>query len=339
MTQPTIFVTGGAGYVGSHCCKAFAQAGWNVVTYDDLSRGWRDFVKWGPLIEGDIRDAGRLSAAVREHRPDAVAHFAAVAYVGESVANPGLYYDINTGGSLNLLRAMVASGVKRIVFSSSCATYGVPERMPVAEDTPQVPISPYGASKLMAERMLRDFGQAHAIRSVALRYFNAAGADPGGELGERHFPETHLIPLAIEAARPGDARLTVFGDDLATADGTCVRDYVHVADLADAHVLAMRHLLAGGASEIFNLGTETGTSVREVIAAVERVGGAPVRNSSGAAREGDPPVLVASAAKARRALGWRPRRSGIAAIVADAWRWHAADTPAPDTPASPEASR
>ncbi len=323
---PTIFVTGGAGYVGAHCCKAFARAGWNVVVYDNLSRGWRDFVRWGRLIEGDIRDAEALTAALREVRPDAVAHFAALAYVGESVSNPGLYFDVNTRGTLGLLQAMQACDVSRIVFSSTCATYGVPERLPIREDTPQAPINPYGASKLMVERMLADFGHAHGLRSVALRYFNAAGADPEGKIGERHEPETHLIPLAIAAARAGDSQLTVFGGDFATPDGTCIRDYIHVADLADAHVLALRHLLAGGASDVFNLGTETGTSVREVIAAVERVSAAPVRFVTGPLRDGDPPVLVASAAKAREKLGWAPQRSDIDSIMRDAWRWHKAES-------------
>ena len=326
--EPTIFVTGGAGYVGSHCCKAFAATGWNVVVYDSLYRGWRDFVKWGRLIEGDIRNAGALSAAVAEVRPDAVAHFAALAYVGESVSDPGSYYDVNTRGTLNLLQAMAAQGLDKIVFSSTCATYGNPERLPITEDTPQQPINPYGASKLFVERMLRDFGHSHAIRSVALRYFNAAGADPDGELGERHEPETHLIPLAIAAARPGSDALTVFGDDFSTADGTCIRDYIHVADLADAHVLALRHLFAGGASEVFNLGTETGTSVSGVIEAVARVSGKNVHHTYGPRRAGDPPVLVASAAKAREQLGWQPQHSDIETIIQHAWRWHTADGPA-----------
>ena len=320
--QQTIFVTGGAGYVGSHCCKAFAAAGWNVVVYDNLYRGWRDFVKWGELIEGDIRDAEALSAALAKVRPDAIAHFAALAYVGESVRDPGSYFDVNTRGTLNLLQAMAAQGLDKIVFSSTCATYGSPERLPITEDTPQQPINPYGASKLFVERMLGDFGHAHAIRSVALRYFNAAGADPDGELGERHEPETHLIPLAIGAAQAGLDALTVFGSDFATADGTCIRDYIHVADLADAHVLALRHLFAGGASDVFNLGTETGTSVNGVIAAVEQVSGMSVRHTYGPRRDGDPPVLVASAAKAREQLGWNPCRSDIATIIDHAWRWH-----------------
>ena len=320
--EPTILVTGGAGYVGSHCCKAFAAAGWKEVVYDSLYRGWRDFVKWGRLIEGDIRDAARLSAALAEVRPDAVAHFAALAYVGESVSDPGSYYDVNTRGTLNLLQAMVSQGLDKIVFSSTCATYGSPDRLPITEDTPQQPINPYGASKLFVERMLRDFGHAHGVRSVALRYFNAAGADPEGELGERHEPETHLIPLAIKAAHPGTSELTVFGDDFATEDGTCVRDYIHVADLADAHVLALRHLFAGGASDVFNLGTETGTSVNGIIAAVERISGNSVRHTYGPRRDGDPPVLVASAAKARDRLGWKSNRSDIDTIIKHAWRWH-----------------
>jgi UDP-arabinose 4-epimerase len=327
---PTIFVTGGAGYVGSHCCKAFAQAGWNVVVYDSLVRGWRDFVKWGPLIEGDMRDTERLSAALAEVRPDAVAHFAALAYVGESVSDPGRYYDVNTRGTLTLLQGMAAEGLERIVFSSTCATYGIPEALPITEEAPQLPINPYGMSKLFAERMLADFGHAHAIRSVALRYFNAAGADFEGELGERHEPETHLIPLAIAAAQPGSCELMVFGDDFDTADGTCVRDYIHVSDLADAHVLALRHLLAGGANEVINLGTETGTSVNGIIGAVERVSGNPVRHSYGPRREGDPPVLVASAAKAREMLGWKPLRSHIDTIIQDAWQWHVCDLLASD---------
>lgn len=317
----TVFVTGGAGYVGSHCCKAFAQAGWNVVVYDNLSRGWRDFVKWGPLIEGDIRDTDRLGSALAETRPDAVAHFAAVAYVGESVSNPGLYYDINVGGSLNLLRAMRANKVDKIVFSSTCATYGMPELMPITEDTLQAPISPYGWSKLLVERMLEDFDRAHGIRSAVLRYFNAAGADPAGDVGERHDPEPHLIPLAIRAAKPGNCQLTVFGDDFGTPDGTCVRDYIHVTDLADAHVRALKHLLAGRTSDVYNLGTGEGASVRSIIEAVERVGGRPVRHTIGPRRKGDPPIVVAASDKAHRELGWRPCHSQIATIVADAMKW------------------
>ena len=326
MTAKTIFVTGGAGYVGSHCCKTFAQAGWNVVVYDNLYRGWRDFVKWGPLIEGDIRDAERLGYAIASIRPDAVAHFAGVAYVGESMAAPGQYYDINTRGSLNLVQAMVANGVDKIVFSSTCATYGVPETMPITEETPQLPISPYGWSKLFVERVLKDFDRAHGIRSVALRYFNAAGADPDGEIGERHEPETHLIPLAIRAAMPGGSELTIFGDDFGTPDGTCVRDFIHVCDLADAHVQALQYLFDGRASEAFNLGTGEGVSVRAIVAAVEAATSKKIRQRKGPRREGDPPIVVAGAQKAYAELGWRPHRSGISDIIADAINWEKSRT-------------
>jgi UDP-arabinose 4-epimerase len=321
----TVFVTGGAGYVGSHCCKAFAKAGWNVVVYDNLSRGWRDFVKWGPLIEGDILDYPRLVGAMRDTRPDAVAHFAAVAYVGESVADPGLYYRVNTGGSLNVLNAMRETGVGAILFSSTCATYGVPASMPITEDTPQNPINPYGWSKLFVERMLRDFDQAHGIRSVALRYFNAAGADPEGEIGERHEPETHLIPLAIRGAMAGDFELSIFGDDFGTRDGTCVRDYVHVHDLASGHLLALDYLSAGAVSDAFNLASGIGTTVVELAEAVERVSGAPVRRRVGSRRAGDPPALVASAEKASRILGWKPTCSSIDEVVRDARSWHVSE--------------
>lgn len=321
-----IFVTGGAGYVGAHCCKAFAEAGWEVVVYDNLSRGWREFVRWGRLIEGDLLDAEGLAAAMRGVRPDAVAHFAALAYVGESVARPGLYYRTNAAGSLNLLEAMQAAGVGQLVFSSTCATYGAPDAVPIGEDCPQRPVNPYGRSKLVVEQMLEDFGQAHGLRSVALRYFNACGADPGGLIGERHEPESHLIPLAIRATRPGgDFALTVFGDDFATPDGTCVRDYVHVSDLASAHVAAAEHLAAGGGSAAFNLGTGAGHSVREVIAAVARAAGRPVRHVVGPRRAGDPPALVADPSRAQAVLGWRARHSDLATIVGDALAWDAAE--------------
>lgn len=317
----TIFVTGGAGYIGSHCCKAFSRAGWNVVVYDNLSRGWRDFVKWGDLIEGDLRDLETLNAAIAKSRPDAIAHFGAVAYVGESVTRPEFYYDNNVVGSLNLLQAMLRNSVDKILFSSTCATYGMPQVMPVSEHTAQQPISPYGWSKLFVERMLGDFDRAHGIRSISLRYFNAAGADPDGEIGERHEPEPHLIPLALEAALRGDSELTIFGDDFATPDGTCVRDYIHVADLAEAHVAALRRLLQGARSDVFNLGTETGISVKSVLDAVERVTGLSIRRKVGLRRDGDPAIVVAASAKARAVLGWVPRHSTIDQIVNDAYRW------------------
>jgi UDP-arabinose 4-epimerase len=318
-----IFVTGGAGYVGSHCCKAFAEAGWEVVVYDNLSRGWRDMVRWGPLIEGDILDTARLTAALRETAPDAVAHFAALAYVGESVTDPGLYYRVNTCGTLSLLTAMRAAGVGKIVFSSTCATYGVPERIPIDEMHPQSPINPYGWSKLFVERMLADHDAAHGLRYVALRYFNAAGADPDGQIGERHEPEPHVIPLAIRGALARDYEFTVFGDDFDTRDGTAVRDYIHVADLADAHCRALAHLAGGGASDVFNLGTGVGTTVAEIATAVEKAAGQSFPRRIGPRRAGDPPALIAAAGKARDILGWTPRRSSIDEIIATAWRWHA----------------
>lgn len=317
-----VFVTGGAGYVGSHCCKAFHQAGWKVVTYDNLSRGWRDLVRWGELIEGDILDEARLSAAMAEVRPDAVAHFAAFAYVGESVSDPGLYYRNNTLGSMTILDAMKANGVDKLIFSSTCATYGVPDKVPMTEDTPQSPINPYGWSKLFVEQILDDYARAHGIRSVKLRYFNAAGADGDGETGERHEPETHLIPLALQGQLKDGFDLTVFGDDFDTRDGTCVRDYIHVTDLADAHARALDYLQQGGDSQVFNLGTGTGTTVMEIVEAVGRVTGRPVQHKTGPRREGDPPALVASAGKAREMLGWQPRHSDIDTIIRTAWGWH-----------------
>lgn len=321
----TVFVTGGAGYVGAHCCKAFANAGWKVVVYDDLSRGWRDFVRWGDLIEGDVLDYPSLRGAVSTVRPDLVVHFAALAYVGESVSDPGAYYETNTVGALNVLRAMREVGIESIVFSSSCSTYGIPGGTPIGEGERQSPINPYGWSKLFVEQMMRDFNAAHGIRYAALRYFNAAGADPQGEIGERHEPETHLIPLAIRSALPGDFELTIYGDDFGTRDGTCVRDYVHVVDLADGHLRAADYLRANRESGAFNLGTGKGSSVLEVVQAVERVSGLPVRRKIGPRRAGDPASLVASASRAEALLGWRPRRSEMDTIVSDAWRWHQLD--------------
>lgn len=318
----TVFVTGGAGYVGSHCCKAFAKAGWNVVTYDNLSRGWADFVKWGPLIEGDILDAEKLRNAIRETKPDVVAHFAALAYVGESVRDPALYYRVNSCGTLNLLNAIRAEGVDQLVFSSTCATYGEPDEMPITEAFEQRPVNPYGWSKLMVERMLADFGRAYGLRSVSLRYFNAAGADPEGEIGERHEPETHLIPLAIRAANSkSDFVLTIFGNDFLTPDGTCIRDYIHVADLASAHLAALEHLARGGKTCAMNLGTGVGTSVLEIINSVERISGRAVRRVIGPRRAGDPPVLVANPGLAQELLNWSPGHSSLDEIGTSAISW------------------
>ncbi len=316
----TVFVTGGAGYVGSHCAKAFAQAGWTVVTYDNLSRGHRDLVKWGDLIEGDILDQQALTAAIQRVQPDAVAHFAALAYVAESVAQPDIYYRNNVTGTMNLLDAMVAGGVNRMVFSSSCATYGISNDL-ITEDTPQKPINPYGETKKICEHMIRDYGQAHDIRSVILRYFNAAGCDPDGDTGERHDPEPHVIPLAIRGAMDGTFTFNILGGDYDTPDGTCVRDYVHVSDLGEAHALALKYLSDGGASEILNLGTGHGSSVMQLADAVSRVAGKEVPRVIADRRPGDPPSLVASADKAKRMLGWEPRQSDLDTILTTAWAW------------------
>jgi UDP-arabinose 4-epimerase len=321
----TIFVTGGAGYVGAHACKAFSAAGWRVVVYDSLFRGWRDFVRWGELIEGDILDEARLAAAMAATKPDAVAHFAALTFVGESTADPSLYYRVNTMGGFAVLEAARKAGAKALVFSSTAAVYGAPVRTPMDEAHPREPINPYGRSKLMVERALEDAAQAYGFRSAALRYFNAAGADATAEIGERHEPETHVIPLAIRGARRSDYAFTIFGDDFETRDGTCVRDYVHVSDLADAHVLAIDYLMAGGEAGAFNLGTGAGTTVAEIAAAVEKASGYPLPRKIGPRRAGDPAALIASSDKARAVLGWTPKRSGIDEIVESAWRWHAHD--------------
>lgn len=326
--KKTVLVTGGAGYVGSHCCKAFAVAGWNVVTLDNLSRGWPDAVRWGPLIKCDIRNSVAVRAALEMYKPDLVAHFAALAYVGESVADPAIYYDNNTGGTLALLDAMRAAGCLRLLFSSTCASYGIPIRTPIDETHPQGPINPYGWSKMIIERMLEGFGSAYGMSSVSLRYFNAAGCDPDGELGERHEPETHAIPLAIEAARRPDRPFTILGTDFPTADGSAVRDYVHVNDLAQAHLLAGEMMAGREGTYVFNLGTGIGTSVFELIQAVTRV----TRNDPvvrrGPRRLGDPPMLVASFAKAQRELGWTPRQSQIDFIIETALRWRDRHPPA-----------
>ena len=316
-----ILVTGGAGYIGSHFCKALAQAGRVPVVYDNLSRGHADAVKWGPLVQGDLRDRGHLRAALEEHRIEAVVHFAALAYVGESVTEPQRYYDNNLGGMIALLGAMQDLGIGQIVFSSSCATYGTPDALPISETAPQAPINPYGRTKLACEWMLRDAGAGWGLRSVALRYFNAAGADPEGEIGERHDPETHLIPLALLAASGRGGPLRVFGTDYPTPDGTCIRDYIHVADLARAHLLALAHLAGGGGSLALNLGTGRGASVREVVAAVEQVTGRAVPLLEAPRRAGDPPELTADPAEAERILGFRAEYRDLAQTVADAAPW------------------
>lgn len=317
----TVLVTGGAGYVGSHCCKAFAKAGWRVVTLDNLSRGWRDAVRWGPLVECDLRDEVRVREALAMYKPDLIAHFAAFAYVGESVADPGLYYTNNTAGTLALLESMRATGCRHLLFSSTCASYGVPRTLLIDEMHPQSPINPYGWSKMIIERMLEDYGRAYGLASVSLRYFNAAGCDPEGEIGERHEPESHVIPLLIEAARNPERLFTVFGTDFATPDGSAIRDYVHVNDLARAHLLAGEMLVAREGVHTFNLGTGTGTSVFELVEAVNRVVGISPCVRLGPRREGDPAVLVASYAKAERELRWKPEHSQLDFLIRTALNW------------------
>jgi UDP-glucose-4-epimerase GalE len=316
-----VLVTGGAGYIGSHACKALTQAGYDVIVYDNLCAGHREAVKFGRLVEGDITDPTAVRSALREHGVSAVMHFAAFLDVGESVRDPGKYYRNNVIGALTVLEAMAAESVRALVFSSTCATYGEPQQTPMPETHPQQPINSYGASKLAIEQALPHFERAHGITWVALRYFNAAGADPDGELGEDHSPEIHLIPRAIDAATGGPG-LTVFGDDYPTPDGTCLRDYIHVSDLADAHVKALQRIAGGGGSGVYNLGTGTPQSVRSVIQAVERVTGRRVPWALGPRRPGDPAALYAAAEKARVELGWTPRVSDLDAIVGTAWAWH-----------------
>ncbi|MGA0602274.1 UDP-glucose 4-epimerase GalE [Caulobacter sp. KR2-114] len=319
----TVLVTGGAGYVGAHTCLRLAQAGFRPVTYDNLSNGHRRFVQWGPLEEGDIRDRPRLDEVLRRVRPSAVLHFAALIEVGESVKHPDRFHDSNVAGALTVIEAARAAGVRRVVFSSTCAIYGEPQRLPLDEDHPQAPLNPYGETKRLVEQALARLAGTDGFQSVALRYFNAAGADPEGRIGEAHDPETHAIPLAIQAAlgqRPG---FRIFGDDYPTRDGTALRDYVHVLDLADAHVAALRYLMGGGATTAFNLGAGVGVTVRELLDAVRKVSGRTFPVETAGRRPGDAPALVADAGRAAATLGWRPTYD-LEAIVETAWRWHSA---------------
>ncbi len=322
MPNQSILVTGGAGYVGSHACKALAGAGYLPIVFDNLSRGHREAVRWGPLIEADIADQALLRAAIEQHRPAAIMHFAAYAYVGESVTDPAIYYRNNLGGSLSLLAAMRDTGIDKIVFSSTCATYGIPDTMPIDERAPQLPVNPYGETKLAIERALHWYGMAYGIRSMSLRYFNAAGADPEGEIGERHEPETHLIPLVVEAALGRRPQIDVFGTDYPTPDGTAIRDYIHVCDLAAAHLRALEHLNAGHGGTALNLGTGQGHSVSEVIAAAEAAGGRRIARRNAPRRAGDPPVLVADVSRAAALLGWRAELSDLDTIIRTALAWH-----------------
>ena len=323
-----ILVVGGAGYIGAHTCLDLAEKGFTPVVYDNLSNGHSEFVRWGPLETGDIADRDRLAAVMHEHRPAAIVHFAALIEVGESVRDPLAFYRNNVGGTLALLAAAEEAGIDRIVFSSTCATYGEPNAVPMAETHRQAPINPYGWSKLMVERILADLATHKGLRSVVLRYFNAAGADPEGRVGEWHEPETHAIPLAIEAAlgrRPG---FTVFGTDYDTRDGTCLRDYVHVMDLADAHTRAVQHLIDGGDSVALNLGTGDGTTVKELLSTIESVTGRRFPIEHADRRQGDSPALVADNAKAKAVLGWQPRHD-LRSIIETAWNWHVRSNPGP----------
>ncbi|WP_370638344.1 UDP-glucose 4-epimerase GalE [Aurantimonas sp. VKM B-3413] len=316
-----ILVVGGAGYIGSHTCLDLSAKGFTPVVYDNLSNGHSEFVRWGPLEVGQLEDQDRLRAVIAQYRPAAIVHFAALIEVGESVKDPLGFYRNNVAGTIALLAAATECGVDKIVFSSTCATYGAPEAIPMAETHGQAPINPYGRSKLMVEEILRDLGTYRGVRSVILRYFNAAGADPEGRIGEWHDPETHAIPLAIDAALGRREGFTVFGTDYDTRDGTCVRDFVHVMDLADAHSRAVQYLIAGGASEALNLGTGTGTTVKELLATIQTVTGRRFPLTYADRRPGDSPALVADNAKARAVLGWSPRHD-LASIIETAWNWH-----------------
>ena len=315
-----ILVTGGAGYVGSHACKLLASAGYEPVTYDNLSTGYADAVKWGPLIVGDLHDTQKLSTALKDYQPLAVIHFAASAYVGESVTNPFKYYQNNVGGTLSLLEAMRSHNIDKIVFSSTCATYGIPDLKVIKEECPQHPINAYGQSKLIIEKILGDLSDQGQLKQISLRYFNAAGDDKDGQIGERHDPETHLIPLAIRSAF-GGAELQIFGTDFTTPDGTAVRDYVHVEDLGRAHILAVECLISGGPSACINLGTGQGHSVRQIISSLKELG-ISVRAKDAPRRAGDPAYLVADSSKAKALLNWEPQYRCIKDILETAIHWH-----------------
>ncbi|TVM31726.1 UDP-glucose 4-epimerase GalE [Oceanidesulfovibrio marinus] len=323
--QATILVVGGAGYIGSHINKELTRRGYRTIVLDNLATGHRDLVRWGEFVLADMRFAEQLDLLFKTERIDAVMHFAAFSLVGESVTDPGKYYENNVAGTLTLLQAMRRAGVRSIIFSSTCATYGIPNVIPIPEDHPQAPISPYGRAKLMVESILSDFDAAYGMRYVSLRYFNAAGADPDMECGERHDPESHLIPLVLAAAAGKRDAITIFGDDYETSDGTCIRDYIHVLDLADAHILALEKLLNGGESSVYNLGFGQGHSVREVIETARKVTGRDFRVIQGERRSGDPAQLCGNASRAIAELGWQPSRSDLEYIVRTAWNWHEKD--------------
>ena len=325
MQQSSILVTGGAGYIGSHAVLALRDAGYEVVVLDNLIYGHRDLVETVlkvELVEGDINDRTLLNRLFQTREFAAVMHFAAYAYVGESVGQPAKYYRNNVAGTLTLLEAMRDAGIQNFVFSSTCATYGVPQQVPIQENQPQQPINPYGMSKLMVEHILDDFDRAYGLRSVRFRYFNAAGADPQGRLGEDHTPETHLIPLVLLTALGKRESISIYGTDYDTPDGTCIRDYIHVTDLAQAHILGLEYFLKGGSTEVFNLGNARGFSIQEVIEAARAVTGRPIPVTLADRRPGDPPNLVGSAEKAKRILGWQPQYADLESILTHAWQWH-----------------
>lgn len=319
---PAILVTGGAGYIGAHACKVLARAGYLPVTYDNLETGWREAVKFGPFEPGDVQDRARLDEVFARWQPAAVMHFAALSQVGEAMRDPGRYWRVNVAGSLTLVEAALAAGCRDMVFSSTCATYGDQDGVELDEDTPQAPINAYGASKRAIEEMLRDFGASHGLRSVIFRYFNVAGADPEAEVGEWHQPETHLVPLMLQAIDGQRPALTLHGTDYPTPDGTCIRDYVHVMDLVEAHVLGLNWLEAGRESRVFCLGTGSGFSVREVVEASRSVTNRAVPIVEGPRREGDAVRLVCGSKRAEAELGWTPARSTMAQMIGDAWVWH-----------------
>jgi UDP-glucose 4-epimerase len=320
-----VLVTGGAGYIGAHACKVLKRSGFEPVTFDNLSTGWADAVRYGPLVQGDLADRNALDRAFGEHRPVAVMHFAALSLVGDAMADPGRYWRANLLGALNLIEAASAAGCANFVFSSTCATYGDQDGVMLDEDSPQHPINAYGASKRAIEDVLANFGASHGLRHVIFRYFNVAGADPDGEVGEQHRPETHLVPLVLETIAGQRPHLTVHGTDYPTPDGTCVRDYVHVMDLVEAHVLGLRWLLDGGQSRAFNLGSGRGFSVREVLDHARTVTNREVPVVMGPRRAGDAASLVSGSDRAMRELGWEPVRSTLPQMIADAWRWSRGD--------------
>ena len=320
-TKPTVLVTGGAGYIGGHACKALKNNGYTPVTFDNFSTGWREAIKFGPIVEGDLLDPSSLSSAFLKYQPDAVMHFAALSSVGESMTKPDLYWNNNVVGSLNLLRAMKEYGCPLIVFSSTAAVYGEPKIVPIVENAQKKPVNPYGASKLAIETILEHFAFAYNFRSVIFRYVNVAGADPEKEVGEHRVPETHLIPLILDTIAGSRKMITVFGTDYPTPDGTCIRDYIHVIDLISAHILALKHLLNGGESLHLNLGTKKGFSVREVINVVHEIIDKPFDVQFGKRRAGDSPKLICNNKKAQDLLGWTPQHSTLQEMIKDAWAW------------------